>query len=149
MKRKYIKTIIKELINYKGYFVSSNGKVYCNLGKGNRNKNKTVMMYEIKPRLTKNGYARIYARNNITNKRKDLYIHRLVAQYFIPNPDNKKYVNHKNCIRSDNRVENLEWCTAKENTEYTMKLQHIVRDFLDGRYRSNFNYNNQIKNNVI
>lgn len=89
--------------------------------------------------MTKNGYARIYARQTSTNKRKDLYIHRLVAQYFIPNPENKKYVNHKNCIRNDNRVENLEWCTAKENTDYTMKVKHVVRS-QNGTYKSNFNY---------
>lgn len=131
--------MIKAIEGYTGYFVSDDGKVYCNLGQGNRNKNKTVEMYEILPRLTKHGYARIYARNDTTNKRTDLYIHRLVAQYFLPNPENKKYVNHINCIRNDNRVENLEWSTAKENTEYTMEQNHIIRDSL-GRYTSNFTY---------
>lgn len=131
--------MIKPINDYNGYFISDDGKVYCNLGIGNRHKDKTVELYEIKPRLTKHGYARIYARQTSTNKRKDLYIHRLVAQYFIPNPENKKYVNHKNCIRDDNRVENLEWCTAKENTSYTMKVNHVVRD-QDGTYKSNFNY---------
>lgn len=96
-------------------------------------------MYEIKPRLTKTGYARICARESKTNKRKDLYIHRLVAQYFIPNLEQKKYVNHINCIRNDNRVENLEWCSAKENTDYTLKQKHIIRNEL-GQYVSNYNY---------
>lgn len=132
--------IIKEVIGYTGYFISDNGKVYCNLGKGNRNKNNTINLYELKPRLTTSGYARIYARSDYDNKRKDLYVHRLVAKYFIPNPEQKRYVNHKNCIRHDNRVENLEWCTAKENTDYTMKLNHIKRSFYSGRYVSNFNY---------
>jgi len=66
-----------------------------------------------------------------------LYIHRLVAEYFIPNPENKKYVNHLNCDRADNRVENLEWCTAKENTDYTMQVGNVVRDVKTGRYVSN------------
>lgn len=130
---------IKPIRNYQGYFVSDTGKIFCNLGQGNRDRTKTQEMYEIKPRFTKNGYARIYARNDMTGKRKDLYIHRLVAESFLPNLDGKSYINHKNCRRDDNRAENLEWTTAKENTDYTMSLNHVKRDEL-GRYVSNFTY---------
>ena len=134
--------IIKEVFDFKGYFVSNLGKVYCNLGRGNRDKNKTVEMYELHPRISKYGYARIYARQTSTGKRKDLYVHRLVAQSFLPNPQNKRYVNHINCIRDDNVIENLEWCTAKENTYHTEKLQHIIRDSA-GKFVSNFVYSAQ------
>lgn len=95
-KRKKVRNIILPIEDFIGYFISDDGKVYCNLGKGNRDKTKTVPLYEINPRSTRTGYARIVARQISTGKRKDLYIHRLVSQYFIPNPENKKYVSNFN-----------------------------------------------------
>lgn len=130
--------MIKPIEDFEGYFISDDGKVYSNLGRGNRRIGKTVEMYEISPRLARNGYLRIYCRQTSTGKRKDLYIHRLVAKHFIPNLDNKEQVNHKNCIRSDNRVENLEWCTSKENNEYTLKVEYMKRNKVNGRFVSGF-----------
>lgn len=64
------------------------------------------------------GYKQLYVQVN--NKRKLFYIHRLVAQSFLPNPENKPQVNHINGIKTDNRVQNLEWCTSNENRKHAV-----------------------------
>jgi hypothetical protein len=131
--------MMKEIKDFDGYFVSSDGTVWCNLGKGYRGKNskrERVKPYPLKPRETKNGYMRVYMRQTSTNKRVDRYIHRLVAEAFIPHTLENNVINHKNCDRSDNRVENLEWTTSKGNNAYSMKLGHLKRDVKTGRFYS-------------
>lgn len=67
----------------------------------------------IKPYEHTKGYSKVSLWKG--NKGKKMSIHRLVATAFIPNPDNKPQTNHKNGVRDDNHVSNLEWCTNSEN----------------------------------
>ena len=66
------------------------------------------------------GYLRVILRwyENGVSKRKRCMIHRLVAEYFVNNKDNKPCVNHKDCNKLNNHVSNLEWCTISENNEH-------------------------------
>lgn len=65
------------------------------------------------------GYLMVHFRVNGKNVYR--LVHRLVAETFLPNPNNLPQVNHKNCNRADNRVSNLEWCDASYNMQYREK----------------------------
>ena len=67
-----------------------------------------------------NGYVYIFLMKD--NKRKNFRLHKLVAQTFIPNPNNLSQINHKDGNKQNNCVDNLEWCTCKENIQHAYKL---------------------------
>lgn len=73
----------------------------------------------MKSRIDKYGYEVI---NLKKLKSSPMTVHRIIANLFIPNPQNKPQVNHINGIKTDNRVENLEWVTAKENIDHSIKI---------------------------
>lgn len=68
-----------------------------------------------------------YVQLNVGQDKRIFFVHRLVATAFIPNPQQLKEVNHKNEIKSDNYVENLEWCTHKYNQTYGTKIERTQR----------------------
>ena len=133
--------IWKDIKGYEGkYKVSNLGNVkslnYCNT---NTSK---ILSGAIMP----NGYKKICLYKN--GKQKNFLVHRLVADAFIPNPNNLPQINHKDENRANNNVSNLEWCTAKYNSNYG---NHKIKlsDKIKGKFKGEKNpmYGIKGKNN--
>lgn len=108
--------IWKDIPNYEGYYQVSNYGNFRSLDRIIKYKNSGTRKYPGKSLLTetaKDGYKRIVLMKEGIKKR--YQAHRLVTLVFIPNPENKSMINHIDGDKGNNRVNNLEWCTASEN----------------------------------
>ena len=101
--------IWKDIVGYEGLYQVSN---LGNVKRINFFKKERFVI----PCSKGSGY--LYVSLSKNNKQKNFYIHRLVATAFIENPDNLPVINHKDENRSNNIVDNLEWCTQKYNCNY-------------------------------
>ena len=92
-----------EIQDYPNYMIYEDGRVY------NKNSNRFL-----KPSTNNRGYLTVCLSNN--GKHKMMSIHRLIALYYIPNPENKSYVDHIDRNKQNNNIENLRWVTTRENS---------------------------------
>ena len=103
-----MKEVWNQIKGFEDYEISNLGNI--------RSYNKTSDVYihkSMRINHTKEGYAVV----TLTKTRKYL-VHRLVAETFIPNPDNLPEVNHKDCNKANNNIENWEWCSRTYNIKY-------------------------------
>lgn len=105
----------KEIPGYKGYYANKNGEI---VGKQRRS---------MVGGIDKCGYATVVL--NVNGKFHNLSRHRLIAITFLEKPEGKDFVNHKDGIKTNNNVDNLEWVTKSENTIHSFKngLQKTVK----------------------
>ena len=107
---------------YDNYKVSNLGRL-INLNYRGTGKNKLL-----KPSKNTNGYLQVFLRKD--GKRKMFLVHRLVVETFLPNPDGLPEVNHKDEDKTNNSVENLEWCTHEYNTNYGTRTEKTSKPVL-------------------
>lgn len=109
---------MKLIPNFENYSVTMSGRVINNTTKKCK-----------KPSDNHSGKGYLYVDLYNNGKRKRFYIHRLVAELYISNPDNKPYVNHIDGNPKNNKCENLEWCTALENVEHASKILGVMQQY--------------------
>jgi hypothetical protein len=121
--------IWKDIVGFEGIFqVSSTGRVYSYKRNG-------TLGGILKGQYTNLGYHRyLLSKNGI---KRSFFAHRLVADAFIPNPKHLPLINHKDEISSHNWVDNLEWCTAKYNTNYGNGIKRRS----ESRYKKVYQFN--------
>lgn len=117
--------IFKPIKDFPNYEVSNLGNVkslnYRSTGKSKL----------LKPQIaSQGGYCQVRLTNDDNPTGKFLYVHRLVAQAFIPNPNRYPEIDHINAIKTDNRTENIRWCTRQQNMNYARQSIEKVTEKL-------------------
>lgn len=127
--------IWKEIKGFENeYEISNLGNLRSKERKVNHYRSGFFRFYKSQPKKTRignDGYFKCSLKKD--GQRFDFRVHRLVAEAFLENKENKKIINHINGIKTDNRVENLEWCTESENTAHAVKNRLIKTKLTDNQ----------------
>ena len=116
--------IWKDIPEFEGYYqVSNKGRVKSLARRVKGPKKNGRLLKERILSLGCDNYGYCLVNLQKEGKKKTVTVHKLVARAFIPNPENKKEVDHINTIRIDNRVENLRWATRKENAHNPLSMK--------------------------
>ena len=109
--------------DFENYLITKDGDIYSN-----------IFYRKLKCSSDKNGYLKI----RLVNKsgRKSMFLHRLLAIQFIPNPLNKPFINHIDGNKSNNKLNNLEWCTHKENMKHAWD-NNLYKDYTESIKKAN------------
>lgn len=125
----------RKVVEFNGYMVSSDGLI--------KSFKKYSNGYIMSQSDDKDGYKKVTLTSNGNEYTRR--VHRMMAEAFLPNPENKPTVNHKNGIKYDNRIENLEWATVSENTQHAFDNGLIGK----GKYHHNSKKYEVYKDNCL
>jgi hypothetical protein len=103
------------------YMIDTNGDVYsCIVGRGKKARNSGQPQRKLKHVIDTTGYPIVTLTDG--DKKRNRSIHRLLAEAYIPNPDNLPHVNHIDGNKANNALGNLEWVSIKENTQHAIRI---------------------------
>jgi len=142
---------MKEHPTLKGYYVTEDGEVWSYWRTRGKSKGRGVdsyIDYTLPPRLRKTP-TRPDGRSHLTIKGKTYKVHRLVAETYLPNPNNLPEVNHIDENPTNNHVSNLEWCNRQYNAEYSLSKNIYLLEVKTNKVFTVFNITQWCKKNNV